>query len=139
MSGAADLDVLRGGPLFCCLCQRTLRGAFLDARAPDGRSLFCDRLTWFNCAGCGDPSGHRLCDYCVELHKLESVPDEAGAAADSPRRAWRDCPEALVVARKVMGKDGAPPEIEPVSFNQGADPLRNVIATPVPSRPRGRR
>lgn len=114
-----DLDVLRGGPLFCCLCQRTLKGAFLDASFPDGRSLFCDRLTWFNCAGCGSRDGHRVCDDCVEKHCLEKVPDEAHAAANRPQWAWKVCPEALAVARKLMGDDEAPEKmtIDGQSYN----------------------
>ena len=137
MTEDTDLDTLRGGDLYCCLCQRTYRGAFPAASASRGfGELFCDRLTWLNCATCESPEGHRVCGLCIERYKLEAVPDDAQADSGRPRQAWKVCPDAVAVAQKLMGDDPNAPKIAPINFGQMASPLSSLSATPIPTKPR---
>ena len=100
MTDGTPLDLLRGGELYCGVCGRTLRSAF-EATATGTwlGDLFCRTLTWLDCEGCEDPGSHRVCDSCLKQYKIERAP------RDGEREAWAVCPDALVVAQKMMGRD----------------------------------
>ena len=141
MSNGTPIDLLRGGKLYCCLCERILKEAFLDVTFADGKSFFCERLTWLNCLGCEDPNGHRVCGLCIERYKLEAVPDDANAASGRPRRAWEVCPDALAVARKLMGTDSSGPKLYiegvPYSVTSVRETTITVNAKIQPKKKRG--
>jgi hypothetical protein len=97
---------LRGGELYCGVCSRTLRAAFeISSVGSEVGDLFCRRLTWLDCGGCKDPGSHRVCDNCLEQYRIEKVP------GDGEREAWAVCPDALVVAQKMMGRDTGGPKL----------------------------
>ena len=87
----------------------------------------CEQGLWmyYGC-DCGHP--HRLCRECIERHHLITA-----VSPDPKSLHLVICPDAMRVALAVMG-DPEMLTIEPIPFNQMADPLDNVIATLIPAR-----